>query len=261
MGTFAQLLSLDGRVAIVTGGLGKLGTAIVQALSEAGAGVTILDDNRDGWQERRGDFPGTVTFEACDVTDLAAIPEVVATLEQRLGGLAIWVNCAYPRTADWGTPPQQDTVESWRGNVEMQMVSYCLFADHAAQRMAARAQGGSIVNIASIYGVTGPDFTVYEGTDLTTPAAYAAIKGGVIAHSRFLASYYGRSGVRVNALCAGGVRADQPAEFIDAYSRRTCLGRMAEAEEIAPAVAFLASDAASYITGTAMMVDGGWTAI
>jgi NAD(P)-dependent dehydrogenase (short-subunit alcohol dehydrogenase family) len=145
-------------------------------------------------------------------------------------------------------------------NVDLQLNSYCLLGEHAAQAMAQR-RGGSIINIASIYGMVGPDFHVYEGTEMTMPAAYSAVKGGVIAHTRFLASRYGASGVRVNAICPGGVAAGQPASFVNAYEMRTPLGRMAQAEEIGPPTVFLASNASSYITGAVLPVDGGWTAI
>ena len=251
---------LDGLAAVVTGGLGRVGRSIGSALGDAGARLLVVDKDEADWLAARAEFPDDAAFHALDVTELEAIPAHVAAIDERLDGIAVWVNCAYPRTADWGGKPEQDTPESWRRNVDMQMTSYCLFADHAAQRMAAR-DGGSIINVASIYGVVAPDFAVYENTDMTTPAAYAAIKGGIVAHSRYLASYYGRRGVRVNALCPGGVAAGQPDTFVEAYGRRTALGRMAEAAEIGPPAVFLASEASSYVTGATLMVDGGWTAL
>ncbi len=251
---------LDGRTAVVTGGLGLIGQAITRALDGAGARVTVIDLAEDRWRSLRGSLGETVAFAPGDLSEIEALPGLVADLDTRLGGISVWVNCAYPRTADWGAKPEDDTPEGWRRNVEMQMTGACLLADHIARRMAKRG-GGSIINVASIYGVVAPDFSVYEDTDMTTPAAYSAIKGGLIAHSRYLASYYGRRGVRVNALCPGGVAADQPQGFVDAYARRTVLGRMAEAHEIGPPAVFLASDAAAYITGSALMVDGGWTAM
>lgn len=256
----ADPFALGGRRIVVTGGAGRLGSAIVRALAAAGGRVIVLDKDGEGWARLAPAIEGEATFERCDVTDLEAIPGVVEGLDRRNDGLAAWFNCAYPRTEAWGAAPERDSPESWRRNVDMQMNSYCLFAAHAARSMAARG-GGSVVNVASIYGMVAPDFSVYEGTDMTTPAAYAAIKGGVIAHSRYLASQYGRQGVRVNALCPGGVLADQPERFVAAYSRRTALGRMAEADEIGPPAVFLAADASSYVTGTTLVVDGGWTAL
>ena len=125
-----------------------------------------------------------------------------------------------------------------------------------------RRRQGAIVNIGSIYGMVGADFGVYEGTEMSSPAFYAFDKGGMITLTRHLASWLGRHGIRVNCLSPGGLRtADQPPAFVANYERRVPLGRMAGAEDIKAAVAFLASDAAQYVTGVNLPVDGGWTAI
>lgn len=251
---------LDSKTAVVTGGMGRIGGAIVRALLDAGARVVIIDCQDDTGRGARRPAKSPALFERADLSKPKAIPEIVAGLDRRLGGFDVWINCAYPRTKDWGVPPERDRPESWQRNVEMQMVAVCLAADHAAQCMARR-KGGSIINTASIYGMVGPDFAIYRGTKMTTPAAYSAIKGGVVAHTRYLASYYGRAGVRANVLCPGGVAAGQPGSFVAAYSRRTALGRMAVAAELGPPAVFLASSASSYVTGAVLMVDGGWTAI
>ena len=140
------------------------------------------------------------------------------------------------------------------------MNSYCLLASAMAERMAARG-GGSIINLGSIYGLVAADFSVYEGTNMTLPPAYAAIKGAIVNHTRYLASYYGPKGVRVNVVCPGGVANGQPVRFVENYNARTPMGRLAKPEEIGGPVAFLASPAASYVTGAVLTVDGGWTAI
>lgn len=244
-------MNLNGRQAVVTGGLGLIGAAIAEALRQAGARVRVVD-------VAAGAANGP-DHRVADAGDPDAAPALVASLDAE-APIDAWVNCHYPRTADWGAPDDQVGAASWRRNVELQLVSYCVLASEAARRMAQRGRG-AVINVASIYGVVGPDFGVYEGLEMTTPAPYPAIKGGVIAHTRYLASLWGRRGVRVNAVCPGGVENDQDPRFIAAYARRTPLGRMARPEEIAGPVVFLASDAASYVTGAALMVDGGWTAI
>ena len=251
---------LHNRTAIVTGGLGKVGFNCARALTNAGARVILVDTNKDRWNELSEDQKKQLTLDVRDVSDSSLIPSHVGALYDAYG-FDIWVNSAYPRTTDWGVPPERDTPESWRQNVDMQMNTYCLASDHAAQHMAKSASSGSIINISSIYGMVGPDFNIYENTDVSMPAAYAAIKGGIISHSRFLASYYAPQGVRVNVVCPGGIEGGQNAQFIAAYNKRTPMGRLATDDEIGPPVVFLASDAASYITGVVLPIDGGWTAI
>ena len=119
----------------------------------------------------------------------------------------------------------------------------------------------SIVNIGSIYGVVGPDFTVYDGTSMTMPAAYAAIKGGILNLTRYLSSYYGPKQIRVNAVSPGGIFDNQSTIFIENYNKKVPLRRMGMPEDISPAVVFLLTEDAKYITGQNIIVDGGWTAI
>lgn len=246
------MFSLNGKTAYVTGGLGLVGGAIFDALQTAGAETFALEPTPSDTSRAVLEF---------DASDTDAIGERLASLESRCGAADVWVNCAYPRTEDWSkTRPETLTAESWRTNVDLQMNSYCLFSTAVAEAMAARGSG-SIINVASIYGVTGADFGVYSGTDMMLPPAYAAIKGGIVNYTRYLASYYGPKGVRVNTICPGGVADNQPQPFVDNYAARTPMRRMAEASELGGPVVFLASDAASYVTGAALMVDGGWTAI
>jgi NAD(P)-dependent dehydrogenase (short-subunit alcohol dehydrogenase family) len=121
---------------------------------------------------------------------------------------------------------------------------------------------GSIVNVASIYGVVGNDFTIYENTDgMTSPAAYSAIKGGIINFTKYLASYFGSYGIRVNAVSPGGIFNHQNKTFVKQFEYKVPLKRMARPEEIAPSITFLLTDESTYITGHNLIVDGGWTSI
>ena len=254
---------LDGRCAAVTGGLGLIGAAVCAELADLGARVLILDADTDRWQARRTALcrgARKLDFVAYDAAATDGIEARVAALEDTHGPVDVWINAAYPRTQDWGNDVENLDPESWRANVDMQLNAVCLTCNAVAARMAARG-GGAIVNLGSIYGCGAPDFGVYDGTGMTMPPAYAAIKAGLGNYSRYLASYWGGQGVRVNVVCPGGVSDGQPAAFVDNYAARTPMRRMATPEEVAGPVAFLATDAAAYITGTVLPVDGGWTAI
>lgn len=254
--------ALAGKHAYVTGGYGLIGAAICSVLAKAGAEVVALE--RQG-AHRPADLPDTVLEGAFDAGSADAVPDRIGAVEAAHGPADIWVNAAYPRTADWGASNQDNLVrqgggELWRANVDLQLNAVCLISAAICACMAARG-AGSLVNIASIYGVVGPDFSIYGDLPMTTPPAYAAIKGGLIAYTRYLAAYHGKHGLRANTVCPGGVANNQPAQFVDNYNARTPLGRLAKPEEVAWPVLFLASDAAAYVSGATLMVDGGWTAI
>lgn len=244
---------------VVTGGLGLLGFTISRSFVDAGASVVVVDNNGERWSGLPENERAGLTFFEADASATNELPQFVSEVDELCGGADIWVNCHYPRTADWAAREDEFGPATWTANVEMQMVSYCVISADIARRMAQRG-GGCLTNLASIYGVVGPDFSIYDGLEMTMAPPYAAIKGGIIAYSRYLATLWGPKGVRVNSVCPGGVANHQPEDFVTAYSRRTPLRRLAEPEEVAGPVVFLATDAASYITGATLMVDGGWTA-
>ena len=142
------------------------------------------------------------------------------------------------------------------------MNSYVWFARLVAEAMTKEGNGGSIIQLGSVYGIVGQDLNIYDDTDMHESMTYAAIKGGITNLTRLMASYYGQFNIRVNTLCPSGVAADMLNPiFVKQFSHKAPLKRLGRAEEIASTALFLASDAASYITGATIMVDGGWTAV
>ena len=243
---------LENKVIIVTGGSGLIGQHILSHLRENGAAVVNAEINvLTDWNA--GNYQ-------CDVTSQVAIQNLIDDVVKKFGRIDGLVNNAYPRTKDWGTKFEEIPFESWQKNVDMQMNSVFLICQQVLAEMK-KQQSGSIVNIASIYGVVGNDFTIYEGYGGTSPAAYSAIKGGIINFSRYLASYFGKDNIRVNCVSPGGIEDQQHPSFIERYEHKSPLKRMGRAEEIAPAITFLLSEEASFITGHNLMVDGGWTSI
>lgn len=261
MKNYLNKFLLKGKTAFVTGGVGLIGTEITKALADAEAKVIILDIDQKKAEKIKKELKGKVEIENFDITNLSQVEREIDKLNKKYGGIDVWVNAAYPKTADWGNKIEDLSLESWQKNVDMHLNSYSWISRKVCLIMKKQKNGGSLINFGSIYGVVGNNFNIYEETKMNPPMAYPAIKGGIINLSRYLASCFGKYQVRVNTICPGGIFDNQDIKFVKRYSENTPLKRMGQPEEIASAVLFLASDASSYVTGSTLMVDGGWTAI
>jgi NAD(P)-dependent dehydrogenase (short-subunit alcohol dehydrogenase family) len=268
--------SLAGRVAVVTGAAGLLGREHCRALADAGATVVATDLAEAACAEverqLKAEGRAAVRGIAADITDpgsLARLRDEVLLTGDRIDVL---VNNAAlndkVETAgaaeDNSTRFEHFPVERFRQMLEVNVTGTFLTCQILGAEMARR-RCGSIVNIASTYGLVAPDQRLYRHRDgsqtFWKSAGYPASKGAVLAFTRFLAAYWADRGVRVNSLAPGGVgHAAQDPEFVEAYANRTPLGRMAQPDEYRGAIVFLASDASSYMTGANLTVDGGWTA-
>jgi NAD(P)-dependent dehydrogenase (short-subunit alcohol dehydrogenase family) len=243
--------NLINKVIIVTGGSGLIGESIVDELKNEGA---IVVNAEIGLVDEQNN----IFF--CDVTNENSVFSLINTVMAKFGKIDGFVNNAYPRTVDWGNKFEEIKYESWKDNVDKQLNSVFITTKVVLETM--KNQGfGSIVNVASIYGVIAPDFSIYEGTNMTMPAAYSAIKGGVISYSKYLASYFGKYGIRVNCVSPGGIFNNQPKEFVNKYTKKVPLNRMGNPSDISPAISFLLSDKANYVTGQNLIIDGGLTII
>jgi len=243
---------LDNKIIIVTGGNGLLGSAIVANIREEGAFCINLDIKHDTSSDLSSIW--------CDITDTNSINGTIDLIINKFNRIDGLVNNAYPRTEDWGLKFENIDYKSWQFNVDWQLNSHFYITQEVSKYMVNQGFG-SIVNMASIYGIVGPDFTVYEGTEMTMPAAYSAIKGAIVNFSRYLAAYLGPSGVRVNTVSPGGIFDNQNLIFVNNYNKKVPLRRMGYPKDISPSVSFLLSNESNYITGQNLIIDGGWTSI
>lgn len=254
-----DLFSLDGKTVVVAGGAGLLGTAVCEACSDYGAHVVIADTATHRGKELADRLGDDVWFREADLTILSDVEALFEDVLESYSTLDVVVNCAYPQNENYGANYEDVQFKDWQENLSLNFDSAFAIAQRASLIMRNQPEGGNIIQFASIYGVQAPDFDVYRGTDMTSPVEYAAIKGGIVNFTRYLASYLGGDDVRVNTISPGGVFDDQHPQFVEQYESNTPLGRMAKPEDIKGAVLFLASEAGAYVTGHNLVVDGGWT--
>lgn len=261
----SQLMDLDGRKALVTGGGGHLGLAISEALVELGGTVAILDRDVDGCAKRVDELSrkksGCAIAVPCDLADEGETRKAVRHSLSLLGGLDVFVHSAAyvgaTRSHGWGGAFEQQTVAAWDAAMRVNVTAAFVIVQEAREALA-RSGHGSIILISSIYGMCGPDGRLYEGTEMANPVGYGVSKGGLLQLMRYLTTLLAPR-VRVNAISPGGVWRNQPEVFHDRYVSRTPLARMAAEEDVKGAVAYLASDLSAYVTGHNLVVDGGWT--
>jgi NAD(P)-dependent dehydrogenase (short-subunit alcohol dehydrogenase family) len=250
-----ELFSLHDRVAIVTGGAGQLGREIVAGLEARGARVAVFDLAAERYR--------------VDVTDRSELERATEEVRAELGTPHVLVNAAALDSPPDAPPEEVGPVESYPEAsfdevMEVNVKGTFLACQVVGAGMAAEGRG-SIVNISSVYGMLSPVQELYEfrrrgGDEFYKPIAYSVSKSALYNLTRYLATYWAKRGVRVNTLTLAGVANEQPQEFVDAYTARMPLGRMAEVREVVGPVLFLASDASSYVTGANIVADGGWSA-
>jgi NAD(P)-dependent dehydrogenase (short-subunit alcohol dehydrogenase family) len=259
---------LDGKVALVTGGAGILGRLFCEGLAHAGARVAVVDVDGERANACAAALPTPSAGFACDVASAESVRACVDAVLEHFSAIHILHNNAATKTDNvraFFTPFEDYPLETWRDVMSVNIDGMFLMAQAVGRHMVASGRGGTIVQTASIYGLVGPDSRIYEGSDylggaINTPAVYAASKAAVIGLTRWLATHWAREGIRVNCLVPGGVSSGQNGIFSRRYSDRVPMGRMAEAQEMVPALLYLVSDASSYVTGQVLAVDGGWTA-
>jgi len=265
MKRISELMSLKGRVAVITGGAGHIGAAMAEALAELGANTVILDISMEACLpvcERISREYAVETMPlAVNLAQEEHIRVVPDEVVKKFGRLDILVNCAaFVGTSNlqgWITPFEEQSVDTWKQALDVNLTAPFLLTQ-ACSATLKRSGHGSVINVASIYGILGPDMCLYEGTSMGNSAAYAASKGGLLQLTRWLATVLSPD-VRVNAITPGGVRRGQPEMFHKKYVEKTPLKRMALEEDLKGAIIYLASDLSSYVTGQNIIIDGGYT--
>lgn len=259
-----ELFDLSGRVALVTGGAGHLGKVFAESLLECGARVALLDRDRNVWDIASQLNPDRKRARGFHV-DLENEQQVRSGFDDFMnwsGGIDILVNNAAwvgdDKVEGWAVPFEQQRMEAFRRAIEVNLSAGFLLSQLAVPGLRQSGHG-AIVNVGSMYGMVGPDWSLYQGTEMANPAAYAASKGGVLQLTRWLATTLAPH-IRVNSISPGGVARGQDEGFAARYRTRTPLGRMATENDFRGALCFLASDASAYVTGHNLVVDGGWTA-
>jgi NAD(P)-dependent dehydrogenase (short-subunit alcohol dehydrogenase family) len=260
------LMDLTGRVAVITGGAGHIGSALAAALAELGAAIVVVDLDEAACESvaasLRERFGATALAHRADLASDAAVRGVAPFVERQCGRLDVLVNCAAlvgtSQLTGWAVPFEQQTVEAWRKAMDVNLTAPFALVQSCAD-LLRRSGRGSVINIASIYGIVGPDWRLYENSGLGNPAAYAASKGALIQLTRWLATTLAPA-VRVNAITPGGVFRGTLEPFLSRYVSRVPLGRMATEDDLTGAAVYLASDLSLYVTGHNLVVDGGWTA-
>jgi NAD(P)-dependent dehydrogenase (short-subunit alcohol dehydrogenase family) len=266
-----DIFSLEGKLAIVTGACGLIGKKHCEALANAGASVVVADVNEAacvGFAKELGEKHLGIPVNVIDETSLKSAKEKIFA---RFGRIDVLVNNAAindmfenPSLALEHSMFEHYPLDMWKKSLEVNVTGVFLCSQVFGSVMA-EAGSGSIINVASTYGITAPDQNLYKDENgiqkFYKSASYPTTKGAVISFTRFLAAYWGNKGVRVNTLSPGGVENNQDDFFVENYSKRTVLGRMAKNSDYQGAIVFLASDASAYMSGANLVVDGGWTII
>jgi len=273
--TIQEKFDLTGRVAVVTGGIGLLGTEFCRTLAEAGAAVAVVDLDA-GAVKKTAAALNEAGYRslgvAADITNPGSVQAMVQSVLSEFGRLDVLVNSAAldpkfdPQAAAKGIAPgafEDYPLEQWNAALNVNLTGMFLVTQACVRPMITQGRKGSIINICSTYGLNGPDQRIYikDGQRVAyKPVYYTTTKAGVMGFTKYLAAYYAGTEIRVNALTPGGVYNNHEDYFVKNYSAKTILGRMAHKDEMNGALLFLASDASTYMTGNNVVVEGGWTA-
>ena len=261
---FKNLFNLDNYEVYIVGGNGLIGTQIVRALEQFGASVTVFD-----LKIKKKINRGKTKYVKFNCSDEKSIKNFFTNYFKKNRCPDVFINASYPVTKDWKKNSFKEiNFNSYKKNIEIHMNSYVWIAKNIADQMKKNNVYGSIIQLSSMYGIVAQDENLYKNTNISSNMTYGIIKSATIHFTKQLASYYGKYNIRVNNLVIGGIKGHikgtkkkQDKNFIKKFNSRVPLKRMGLADEIPSSVIFLASSASSYITGSNIFIDGGYSII
>ncbi|MGI8952811.1 MAG: SDR family oxidoreductase [Chitinophagaceae bacterium] len=260
-----NLFDLSGRIAIITGGAGLLANEHAIALHNFGATIILIDINKEKCNAAAGFLQKqnvNAIAKVCDVTSKNSWLNLLNDVKKEFGKIDILINNAgftnQNKSADFDAAFEDFPLEDWNAIMNVNLTGTFLGCQIIGKQMLQQGKG-SIINIASLYGVVSPNHRIYPGTEISQPVAYSVSKHGVIGLTKYLATMWADKGVRVNALTPGGISNNHNKLFLERFKQLNPAGKMSGKSELRGAIVFLASDASSYVIGHNLIVDGGWT--
>ena len=250
---------LSSKVILVTGACGLLGQQIVREIVGQNGCVLATDTDTDKAKSLFQALPSEqIQFMPLDIIDSDSIDQAITSGVKQFGSVDACINAAYPRTVSWGTPFEELEMEELQENLKLQLGGAIILSQRMMKHFVEQRHG-NFIHLSSIMGVVAPKFENYEGTSMTSPIEYTAVKSGIISLTRWLAKYYKNKKIRINCVSPGGILDQQPESFLDKY-RNSCTSKgMLDPTDVAGVVLFLLSEQAKYINGQNIVIDDGWS--
>ena len=262
--TINKMLNIKGRTCLITGACGNVGQELSLALSEMGCNLVLLDHPKTNLKELKNKisrkYKNEIILIPCDLESSREIDEVKLSIEKNFNSLDILINnAAFVGSSNlkgWATSLENQSLDTWRRAIEVNLTASFKLIQNT-KNLLEKSSHASIINIGSIYGIYGPDLSIYENTNMNNPAAYSVSKAGLLQLTRWMSTVLAPK-IRVNSVSPGGIFRNQPEEFIKRYIQRTPLKRMGSESDVVGAVVYLSTDLSSWVTGQNIVVDGGW---